>query len=167
MMIGFTPQVLRGSLGLLLFSMLLATTVSAGSCSGSFCGTVYNQSPWTLKYTTDPVDLNGGTCTSCCYFWNWNNGSPRGEQTRCTQKSLAKTKSAGGSGVDVDGFCYADRDYYFSGKKIIKGQWTKIATTQSVRCVSSGGVPHCCLTSDPQSDGCCWGSAPTSNGISC
>jgi hypothetical protein len=67
----------------------------------------------------------------------------------------------------VDGFTYADRDYYFSGIRVTRGQWTKFADNQSVRCVSKGGVPRCCLTTDPDSYGCCWGVAPGPNGIVC
>lgn len=122
-------------------------------------GTVYNQSPWTLRYTTNPRADTG--CTSCCFFWNWRNGSPRSQQTTCTQRNLSSKQSAG-----AEGFCYADVDYYFSGRKITKGQWTKIGS-QTPRCVSYRGQPHCCVTGDPASAGCCWGVAPGPNGIVC
>ncbi|KAG8943263.1 hypothetical protein FRC04_003130 [Tulasnella sp. 424] len=118
-----------------LFSLvLLFSSVQAKGCrlGGSLCGTIYNQSPWTLLYTTNPSPDDH--CTSCCYFWNWNNGGKRDQQTTCTQRSLAKKQPpTAGKGVDVDGFTYADRDYYYSGIKIKKGVWTKFASIQTVR----------------------------------
>ncbi|KAJ9645953.1 hypothetical protein H2201_005562 [Coniosporium apollinis] len=147
-----SSQLLLLALG---FFMYISTVQAAGK--------IYNQSPWTLKYTTNPSPNNG--CSSCCYFWNWNNASPRGQMCSCTQVNLGSKGSK--TNADVDGFCYADRDYYYRGTWVKKGQWSKFADTQSVRCVSKGGVPRCCVTGDPESYGCCWGVAPGPNGIVC
>ncbi|KAI9792565.1 MAG: hypothetical protein M1816_002085 [Peltula sp. TS41687] len=96
-----------GSYGYYLALVALSCYLFVSSAHAA--GKVYNQSPWTLKYTTNPSPNN--SCRSCCYFWNWQNASPRGQMCSCTQQNLAKTKTSGG---DVDGFCYADRDYYWS-----------------------------------------------------
>lgn len=138
------------------FFMLLISSAYGG-------GVVQNQSPWTLKHTVGNPSPNDN-CRSCCYFWNWSNGSPRGRMTSCTQRNLPKRQTTSG---DIDGFCYADRDYYFSGRWVKRGQWTRISDPQTVRCVSYRGVPHCCVGGDPQSAGCCWGVAPGPNGIVC
>ena len=139
-----------------LLVLSISTVVSAA-------GHISNQSPWTLKYTTNPSP--NAQCTSCCYFWNWRNSSPRGQMCSCTQRDLASRASR--TDVDVDGFTFATRDYYFSGLWVRRGQWTKFSDIQSVRCVSKGGVPRCCNSGDPESYGCCWGVAPGPNGIVC
>lgn len=119
--------------------LLFSVPVQADGCIGPICGKIHNKSSWTLLYTTDPR-RPGKPCTSCCYFWNWDSD---GEMTTCTQTPLASKGSAGGSSVDVDGFCYADRDYWYNGRKIVKGQWTKFNTLQTITCKDKAGAPHC------------------------
>ena len=148
-----------GSCGYYLALLALSFFLLASS---AHAGKVYNQSPWPGLYTTNASPNDN--CRSCCYFWNWQNSSPQGKMCSCTQKILAKNRA---TGSDVDGFTYAERDYYWSGKWVKRGQWTKLSNSQTARCVSKGGVPHCCKTGDPESAGCCWGASPGDNGIIC
>ncbi|KIO23519.1 hypothetical protein M407DRAFT_27045 [Tulasnella calospora MUT 4182] len=99
---------LKPTVPLLSLVLLFTSSVRADGCAGPVCGTIANASAWTLLYTTNPTENNH--CTSCCYFWNWRNGPNGAQQTSCSQASLGTNQSKGGSGVDVDGFTYADRD---------------------------------------------------------
>ena len=98
---------------------------------------VYNQSPYQARYT---YDADVASAPNLCAFWNWQN--PRVfKRVRCTQRYLNSGGTATNSGMD--GFTFAEREYYWAGILITRGEWTNIRG-QSARCIDgSGGRPRC------------------------
>ena len=94
-------------------------------------GRVFNNSPWTIRYTTDA----GTNAPNLCHFWNWPSGGDK--IVKCTQKNLAAGSTINLS--SLDGFTYADRQYLCTGNILIKGVWQFMRSGDSIRCVSSGG----------------------------
>lgn len=129
----------------------IAAPVSASGCSKIFgCGVVHNDTPYNMKYTTNPnakLDLNHPKPgDGYCKIWNWSGYFSFKQKTvMCTQKPLKPHTSVGGrkSKVDVDAYCFADRNYFAEGSVRIKGVWTKIGDGTTVRCHDGGEMPIC------------------------
>ncbi|MCJ1269859.1 hypothetical protein MMC22_009752 [Lobaria immixta] len=118
-----TFQVL-GNVGLLVLFLAQFSSLAAGA-------RVFNNSPWTIRYTTDA----GTNAPNLCHFWNWPSGGDK--IVKCTQKNLAAGKTINLS--TLDGFTYADRRYLCTGNFLTKGVWQHMRSGDSIRCVSSGG----------------------------
>jgi hypothetical protein len=101
------------------------------------------------------ADLGGGS--DFCQVYNWHNGKG-GEswdsvRRPCKQNWLAAGEDKGGffnDRIDVDAFCFHDRDYkiqWDDGVKVNigKGVWTKIGSGQTALCkdINGDGKPEC------------------------
>ena len=133
----------------LLFPFIPA--VLASGCSLIFgCGVVHNQTPYAMKYTLNPnaaLDLaHPKPGDGLCAIWNWSGYfSFHAKTVACTQKTLQPHASVGGrkSKIDVDAYCFADRDYFAEGAVRKKGVWTKIGDGTDVTCSEGGDIPIC------------------------
>ena len=137
--------------------LVFSPTTLAGGCEPIIgagtavwvCGSVQNNTPWTLLYTTNP-NTSDPKVTGYCQFWNWPSFLwVTSKRVKCTQQPLAPGAFIGKDeqgGTDVDGFTFADRDWYLHGKKFTKGIWHKFATTTNVVCDNVNGEPMCVLT---------------------
>lgn len=136
--------------GIYLTTALLLPATHAGGCSSCLtgpCGRVRNLSTHLMKYTTNPNPaLNAHT--GRCHFQNWYNSNPLNTEDRivsCSQKDLTAGNSKGGCSekVDVDGFTFPDRWYYYGGEPYAKGVWTKLSDLQTITCRMDTGDVRC------------------------
>lgn len=133
------------------FLGLCTSSVLGSSCRTFPCGRVNNGSPYRLKW----ADLERGS--DRCQVYNWHGG--KGGETwdsvnrPCKQGWVNAGDDKGGyfnDRIDVDGFCYHDRQYkiqWGNGRRytIPAGVWTKIASSQTALCkdVNGDGTPEC------------------------
>lgn len=104
-----------------------------------------------MKYTTNPndakIDLkHPKPGDGYCKIWNWSGVFSFKQKTvKCTQRTLGPHGVVGGrkSKVDVDAYCFADRNYFAEGSVRIQGVWTKIGDGTTVRCDEGGDMPIC------------------------
>ena len=138
-----------------------------GISTAFLCGEAINNSPWTMKW----ADFDQGASENMdrCQIYNWNNGgdspNPDPQLKKCKQRDVPSGVHVGGylnDGIDVDGICFADRDYtveWMTGACSIPGQepcnrvynltagvWTKFSSANKMTCEDRGGKPYCWLT---------------------
>lgn len=120
---------------------------SASGCTWAPCGRAVNDTASDKMRYTLKLDTGGD---HRCNVWNF----PGGQRTvSCQQQDLNPGKSVGGwlwDKKDVDAFTFPDTGYhvaFYNGAQTyhIRGMWTKISSSDTVRCFDTSAykTPYC------------------------
>ena len=102
-----------------------------------------------MKYTINPNPKKNKKTPDLCHIWNWSGWfSNNADTVWCKQETIPGHKHrGGGSGktkIDVDAYCFADRDYWAEGSIRTKGVWTRIHDGTKVHCRGGEVGPPIC-----------------------
>ncbi|KAG8927804.1 hypothetical protein FRC03_009094 [Tulasnella sp. 419] len=158
------PNITMKVTSILSSSVILAgwlfTPALAGTCTNVLgcyvCGKAVNNTRWTMTYTTNPIDRAcPATDTShphCCHIMNWGGSFGSDKRVVCRHQALGANSSKGGNTcsannrVDVDAFTYADRDWVYGSRNMVRGQWVKFSNNQTAKCIERNGKPYCTVS---------------------